>query len=207
MTLSQDRTNAEQDQRITETIRQEGLRLRNFIRRRVANADDAEDLIQDIFYELVLAYRLMKPIEDVAAWLFWIARNRIIDRFRKKQREAYPLEAISAEPEGELSGCNVQGEVPGWEDLLPSTDAGPEAAYARSILLEKLDEALDELPADQREVFLAHEIEGRSFRDLAAETGVSVNALLSRKHYAVVHLRRRLRVIYEEFANEWGRSR
>ena len=185
----------EQDQRIAETVRQEQARLRNFIRKRVADEDDAEDVLQDVFYELVEAYRLMKPVEQVGAWLFRVARNRIIDRFRKKKAEPFVHEDVPAPN---------QEEGLGWEDLLPSPDGGPEAVYARSILLDELDAALGELPEDQRDVFIAHEVEGRSFKDLAAETGVSANTLLSRKHYAVVHLRRRLRAIYDEFTNAGG---
>jgi RNA polymerase sigma factor (sigma-70 family) len=180
----------EQNYRIAETIEREQTRLRNFIRQRVLDESDAEDILQEVFYELVQAYRLMKPVEQVGAWLFRVARNRIIDRFRKRRPEA----ARSNTPDGE-----EEGELFPWEDLLPSPDAGPEAAYAREVLLEELDAALDELPEEQREVFVAHELEGRSFNDLAAATGLSVNTLLSRKHYAVLHLRRRLRAIYEEF--------
>jgi RNA polymerase sigma factor (sigma-70 family) len=186
---------AEQDQRIAETVRQVQPRLRNFIRKHVADEDDAEDVLQEVFYELVEAYRLMKPVEQVGAWLYRVARNRIIDRFRKKKAEPFVHEDVSAQN---------QEEVLGWEDLLPSPDGGPEAVYARSILLDELDAALGELPEDQRDVFIAHEVEGRSFKDLAAETGVPVNTLLSRKHYAVVHLRRRLQAIYDEFTNAEG---
>jgi RNA polymerase sigma factor (sigma-70 family) len=179
----------EMDQRIARTAQEMRARLRSFIRRRVANDEDAEDILQEVFYELVEAYRLVKPVEEVGAWLFRVARNRIIDRFRKKRNEdASPVRSADSE-----------AEDIGWEDSLPSMDAGPEAAYARSVLLEELDQALGELPIEQREVFVAHEIEGRSFKDLASETGVSVNTLLSRKHYAVVHLRQRLQVIYDEF--------
>ncbi len=180
----------EQNDRIGETIEREQTRLRNFIRRRVLDESEAEDILQEVFYELVQAYRLMKPVERVGAWLFRVARNRIIDRFRKRRPEA----ARSNAPEGE-----DEGESFTWEDLLPSPDVGPEAAYAREVLLEELDAALDELPEEQREVFVAHELEGRSFDDLAAVTGLSVNTLLSRKHYAVLHLRRRLRAVYDEF--------
>jgi len=178
---------AEQDQQIAETVERERSRLRNFIRKRVPDREDAEDILQDVFSELVEAYRLMKPIEQVGAWLFRVARNRIIDRFRKRREE--PSSKRVAE----------DGEVLMLEELLPSPDAGPDAAYARSILLGELEDALEELPAEQRAVFVAHEIEGRSFKQLAAESGVSVNTLLSRKHYAVLHLRERLREIYDEF--------
>jgi RNA polymerase sigma factor (sigma-70 family) len=182
----------EQDQRISETILREQVRLRNFIRGRVADRSDAEDILQDVFYELVEAYRLMKPIEQVGAWLFRVARNRITDLFRKRKPEALQ----------ELQTSSIDGELFTFEDLLPSSDGGPEAAYARTVLLEELDEALDELPDEQREVFIAHEIEGRSFKELAAESGLGVNTLLSRKHYAVIHLRERLRSIYDEFTRE-----
>jgi RNA polymerase sigma factor (sigma-70 family) len=180
---------AEQDQRISEAIARDKTRLRNFIRRRVADPSDAEDILQEVFYELVETYRLMKPIEQVGAWLFRVARNRIIDLFRKKKPDASTNDPVVAE----------DGELVTLEDLLPSVDAGPEAAYARTVLLEELEDALAELPDEQREVFLAHEIEGRSFKELAVETGLSVNTLLSRKHYAVIHLRERLRAVYDEF--------
>ena len=180
----------EMDRRIAQTAREMRARLRSFIRRRVANDDDAEDILQEVFYELVEAYRLVKPVEEVGAWLFRVARNRIIDRFRKKRNEA-------ASP---VRSGDSEAEDIGWEDLLPSMDAGPEAAYARSVLLGELDQALGELPIEQREVFIAHEIEGRSFKDMALETGVSVNTLLSRKHYAVVHLRQRLQALYSDWS-------
>ena len=178
---------AEQDQQIAETVARERTRLRNFIRRRVPDREDAEDILQDVFSELVEAYRLMKPIEQGGAWLFRVARNRIIDRFRKRREEP------SSEQVAE------DGEVLKLEDLLPAPNAGPDAAYARSVLLEELEDAIEELPREQREVFVAHEIEGRSFKEISAATGVSVNTLLSRKHYAVLHLRERLREIYNEF--------
>ena len=188
---------AEQDQRISETIAREKTRLRNFIRKRVADQADAEDILQEVFYELVETYRLMKPIEQVGAWLFRVARNRITDLFRKKKPEL-----LMNEPAG-----TEDGEVLTLEELLPSPDAGPEAAYARTLLLDELEDALEELPYEQREVFLAHEIEGRSFKDLAAETGLSVNTLLSRKHYAVLHLRERLRAVYDEFTKTGGQEK
>jgi RNA polymerase sigma factor (sigma-70 family) len=186
----------EQDQRISETIDREKPRLRNFIRRRVADPSDAEDILQEVFYELVETYRLMKPIEQVGAWMFRVARNRITDLFRKKKPDASTNDPIVGE----------DGEFLALEDLLPSPDAGPEAAYARTVLLEELEDALEELPEDQRDVFLAHEIEGRSFKELAAGTGLSVNTLLSRKHYAVIHLRERLRDVYDEFTKGGGQK-
>ncbi len=185
----------EQDQRISEAINREESRLRNFIRRRVADREDAEDVLQDVFYELVEAYRLMRPVEQVTAWLFRVARNRITDLFRRKTREA-----LRNQP----SAITEDGETLPLEDLLPSPDAGPDAAYARSVLLDELDAALDELPDEQREVFIAHEWMGYSFKELAAETGVSVNTLLSRKHYAVLHLRERLQAIHDEFLKPCG---
>jgi RNA polymerase sigma factor (sigma-70 family) len=179
----------EQDQRISEVVKREGSRLRNFIRRRVADPRDAEDVLQDVFYRLVEANRLLMPIDHVTGWLFRVARNRITDLFRKKKPELFS-DAASEDEEGE----SVQ-----IEDLLPSADAGPEALYFRNLLLDELALALDELPDEQREVFVAHELEGRSFKELAAETGVSVNTLLSRKRYAVLHLRERLQDIHDEF--------
>ena len=185
----------EQDQRISETIVRERARLRNFIRRRVADPLDAEDILQDVFSELVEAYRLMKPIEQAGAWLFRVARNRITDLFRKKK----PVRLASQKT------FTADGEALLLEELLPSPDAGPEEAYVSAVLLEELEDALEELPEEQREVFVGHELEGRSFKELAAETGLTVNTLLSRKHYAVVHLRRRLRAIYDEFSVQKGR--
>jgi len=180
------------DRRIADTTKRERARLRSFIRRRVAEDEDAEEILQEVFFELVEAYRLLKPIEQVGAWLYRVARNRIIDRFRMKRPEGAQH---AAPPEGE------EGEVT-WEDLLPSQEAGPEAAYARRVLLHELDQALEELPPEQRDVFVAHELEGRSFKELSQETGVSVNTLLSRKHYAVLHLRERLQAIYEDFGDK-----
>jgi len=168
--------------RITEIFRREQGRLRSFVRKRVADEGDAEDILQDVFSALVEADWLSRPVEQAGAWLFRVARNRIVDFFRKKRP--------------------VQFEDAGIEDLLPSPDAGPDAAYLRSLLWEELEQALAELPEEQRSVFIAHEIEGRSFKDLAAETGVSVNTLLSRKRYAVLHLRERLKEINEEITGE-----
>jgi RNA polymerase sigma factor (sigma-70 family) len=179
----------EQDQRISEVVKREQSRLRNFIRRRVPDPRDAEDILQDVFYELVEANRLLMPIEHVTGWLFRVARNRITDLFRKKRPESFSDTAVADEDD----------ELLQLEDLLPSPAAGPEALYARNVLLDELELAVDELPEEQREVFVAHELEGRSFKEMAAETGVSVNTLLSRKRYAVLHLRERLQSIYDEF--------
>jgi RNA polymerase sigma factor (sigma-70 family) len=190
-TPSLDWMTIEQDQRISQVVKQERVRLWNFIRRRVPDPRDAEDILQDVFYELVEANRLLMPIEHVTGWLFRVARNRIIDLFRKKKPESL----------SDRAATNEEGESLQWEDLLPSPDAGPDAVYARNMLLDELELVLDELPEEQREAFVAHELEGRSFKDLAAETGVSINTLLSRKRYAVLHLRNRLRDIYDEFMN------
>jgi RNA polymerase sigma factor (sigma-70 family) len=179
----------EQDQRISEVVKREGSRLRNFIRRRVSDPGDVEDVLQDVFYRLVEANRLLMPIEHVTGWLFRVARNRITDLFRKKKPEPFSDAAVEDE----------DGELLQIEDLLPSPDAGPEALYFRNLLLDELELALGELPDEQREVFVAHELEGRSFKELAEETGASVNTLLSRKRYAVLHLRKRLQSIYDEF--------
>jgi RNA polymerase sigma factor (sigma-70 family) len=179
----------EQDQRISEVVRREQSRLRNFIRRRVPDPRDAEDILQDVFCELVEANRLLMPIDHVTGWLFRVARNRITDLFRKKKPENFSDTGVADEEDMRLQ----------LEDLLPSPDAGPEALYARNVLLDELELAVDELPEEQREVFVAHELEGRSFKELAGETGVSVNTLLSRKRYAVLHLRERLQSMYDEF--------
>ena len=179
----------EQDRKISEIFAQERSRLRNFIRRRVPDPIDAEDIVQEVFYELVEANRLLMPIEHVTGWLFRVARNRITDLFRKKRPETFSDAAVEGE----------SGEVLQFEDLLPSPDAGPEALYFRNVFLDELELALDELPEEQRDVFVAHELEGRSFKQISAETGVSVNTLLSRKRYAVLHLRERLQNIYDEF--------
>jgi RNA polymerase sigma factor (sigma-70 family) len=187
--LAIDRMALEQDQRISDVVRREQSRLRNFIRRRVPDPLDAEDILQDVFYRLVEANRLLMPIEHVTGWLFRVARNRITDLFRKKEPENF----------SDIELVGEGGELLQFEDLLPSPDAGPEALYARNVLLDELELALDELPEEQRDVFVAHEFDGRSFKELSAETGVSVNTLLSRKRYAVLHLRERLRRLYDEF--------
>ena len=188
--LSTNWMTAEQDQRISEAFGLERARLRNFIRRRVPDENDVEDILQDAFYELVETYRMMKPVEQVSAWLFRVVRNRITDLFRKKRPEAMAEDRANASEDGE----NLL-----LEELIASPDAGPEELYARNVLLEELDAALDELPEEQRDVFIAHELEGYSFKALSAATGVPVNTLLSRKHYAVMHLRERLQAIHDEF--------
>jgi len=188
-----DRVMTDQDKRIAEVFARERRRLGSFIRRRVPDPGDAEDILQDVFSELVESIRMVRPIEQVGAWLFQVARNRIIDRFRR--RAADPV--VGADPDGDDA-------LSALAELLPSPRAGPEAQYARRLLLEELDAALEELPAEQRDVFVAHELEGRSFRELAAQTGLNINTLLSRKRYAVLHLRSRLQQIYREFETSEG---
>jgi len=186
---SLDQITIEQDQLIAQAIEKDGSRLRNYIRRRVLDRDATEDILQDVFSELVEAYRLLKPIEQVSGWLFRVAKNRIIDRFRGKK-----LESLGEAAYGDEDDVTVS-----LGDLLPSLESGPEAAYASRVLLDELDDALDELPEEQRSTFIKHELEGYSFKELAAESGVSVNTLLSRKRYAVLYLRQRLQLIYDEF--------
>ena len=185
---SLERMALEQDQRITEVVKREQSRLRNFIRQRVPDEFDAEDVLQDVFYRLVEANRLLMPIDHVTGWLFQVARNRITDLFRKKKPENFSDVAVETADDTLL-----------LEDLLPSPEAGPDALYARSVLLDELENALDELPEEQRQVFIGHEIEGLSFKEMAVERGVSVNTLLGRKRNAVLHLRERLQGIYDEF--------
>ena len=187
--VSLDQMALEADQRISDVVKREQARLRNFIGQRVPDSRDAEDILQDVFYELVEANRLLMPIEHVTGWLFRVARNRITDLFRSRKPQA----------EGGGGADDGDNESQRWEDLLPSPDAGPEAVYARNLLLDELESAIDELPEEQRAVFVAHELEGRSFKEMAAETGVSVNTLLSRKRYAVQHLRERLQAIHDAF--------
>jgi RNA polymerase sigma factor (sigma-70 family) len=178
----------EQDQRVAEVIKREQSRLRNFIRMRVADPSDVEDILQDVFYKLVEANRLLMPIDHITGWLFRVARNRIIDLFRRTKTESF----------GDRLSVNEQDDELRFEDLLPSPDAGPDAQYTRKVLLDELELAIDELPKEQRDVFVAHELEGRSFEEIAGESGVSLNTLLSRKRYAVLRLRRRLQSIYDE---------
>jgi RNA polymerase sigma factor (sigma-70 family) len=187
---TRDLTVDEQDQLIAEAVERDEPRLRNFIRKRVLDLGDADDVLQDVFYELISAYRMMKPVEQVSAWMYRVARNRITDLFRRKKAVS-----LSDPVEGE-DGARA------LEDLLPSPDAGPDALYARGVLLEALDEAIGELPEGQREVFVAHEVMGKSFKEISDESGVSVNTLLSRKRYAVLHLRERLQEMKESFATK-----
>jgi RNA polymerase sigma factor (sigma-70 family) len=180
----------EQNRLISDAMERDQPRLRSFIRKHIADRNEAEDILQDVFYELIETYRMMKPVEHVTAWLFRVARNRMVDLFRRKKSNSLNT-PVSAETDADT-----------LEDLLPSSDAGPEAAYARNLLLDALEEALEELPAAQREVFVAHELMGQSFKDISAETGLSINTLLSRKRYAVLHLRQRLQSIYESYSKQ-----
>jgi RNA polymerase sigma factor (sigma-70 family) len=180
---------AKKDQRITETIARERGRLGSFIRRQVSDAAEAEDILQDVFFEFVEAYRLPEPIEQVGAWLYRVARNRIIDRFRKKREVPLPHTVASTS----------DGEDDYWlEQALPAMEDGPEAAYARAMLLEAISTALDELPPHHRDVFIAHELDGRSFKEIAAQSGENINTLLGLKRLAVLHLRSRLQPLYDE---------
>jgi len=181
----------EQNRQISDIITEERSRLRNFIRKRIPNEADAEDLIQEVFFEVIEAFRLGEPVRAWSSWMFQVARNRIVDLLRRKRRWVFASDSPPQPGERELSLL----------DMLPSPDAGPAEAYMRAVLLDELEDALDELPAEQREVFIAHEIDGKSFKEIEAQTGVSANTLLSRKHYAVVYLRRRLRAVYDEFLN------
>lgn len=178
---------AERNRSLTETVASESGRLGNFIRQRVPDAGDAEDILQDVFFELVEAWRLPEPIEQVGAWLFRVARNRIIDRFRKRREEPQP----SIDEEGDDTAY--------WlESAMPAVDGGPEAAYLRRLWLDAIAAALDELPPGPRDVFIAHELDGRSFKEMAAESGTPLNTLLGWKRQAVLHLRDRLRPLYDE---------
>ena len=185
---SGDWTMSEQDQFLAEAMEREEPRLRSFIRNRVLDTSDAEDVLQDVFYELIAAYRMMQPVEQVTAWMFRVARNRITDLFRRRKTVSLNEPASADEDSAET-----------LEDLLPAADAGPDALFARGVLLDALDDALEELPESQREAFLAHEVLGRSFKEMSSETGVSVNTLLARKRYAVLHLRKRLKEVQEDF--------
>ena len=178
----------EEDRRIADVVERESSRLRGFIRRRVSDPADAEDVLQDVLSALVEANRLLMPIEHVTGWLFRVARNRITDLFRKKRPESL----------GDAAAADDEDELMRLDDLLPSPDAGPDALYARGVLLDELEQALAELPDEQRAVFVAHELEGRTFKEMAAATGASVNTLLSRKRYAVLRLRERLQDVYDD---------
>jgi RNA polymerase sigma factor (sigma-70 family) len=194
VTLNDPSVTSEQDLKISAAVRREGGRLRNFIRRRVLDASEAEDILQEVLYELVAAHRLMQPIEQAGAWLMRVARNRIIDRFRKRRSE--PIAAR------DLTRLDDDEEMGALEDLLPAVEPGPEGETIRRVLLEQVEDALDELPPEQREVFIAHELEGASFKELSARWGVSVNTLLSRKRYAILALREQLQDAYDEWLNE-----
>ncbi len=194
VTLNDSSVTSEQDRKISAAVRREGGRLRNFIRRRVMDAAEAEDILQEVLYELVAAHRLMQPIEQAGAWLLRVARNRIIDRFRRKRAEPFGTRSP-----GRFDDDDEEGSL---EDLLPSIEPGPEGEAIRQVLLEQVEDALDDLPPEQREVFIAHELEGASFKELAARWGVSVNTLLSRKRYAILALREQLQATYDEWLDE-----
>ena len=184
----------EQDRRISKVVEREQSRLRNFIRRRVPDPRDAEDVLQDVFFRLVEANRLLMPIDYVTGWLFQVARNRIADLFRRRSTSGVASNAA------ELDTTDEEGQFVPWEELLPSPGPGPDTVYLRNALLAEIERAIDELPPEQRAVFVAHEFDGRSFKEMAEETCVSVNTLLSRKRYAVLHLRKRLQRIYDDFS-------
>jgi RNA polymerase sigma factor (sigma-70 family) len=194
--MTDDRTEAEQNRRIEAAIQHEEERLRQFIRGRVPDSELVEDILQDVFYELIVAYRFLKPVEHVGAWLFRVARNRIYDTFRKRKRT--PIVETKSHHDDEPFSL---------EDWIPSADAGPQAAFVRSVLFDELEEAIDELPDDQRYVFIAHEVHRRSFNELSVETGLSVNTLLSRKRYAVTRLRRRLQDTYNYLFDVQGENK
>jgi len=186
-------TSSAQDREIAATVRRERGRLLAFIRRRVLDSTEAEDVLQEALYELVAAYRLMQPVEQAGAWLMRVARNRIIDRFRKKKPELLADQGVEFDEEDDVGGL---------EDLLPSPDDGPDAVAIRELMLEQIETALDELPPEQRDVFIAQELEGASFKELAARWNVTVSALLSRKRYAVLYLRKRLQAAYDEWLED-----
>lgn len=181
----------DQNQAIEETVKKEGPRLLDFIRRRIPDVDDAEDILQDVFYQLIESYRLTKPIEEVAAWLFTVARNKITDRFRKKKPESLEKQLLSRRGEED-------GEMLNLAEVLPSSDSPPDVLMLRTAVMEELEEALDELPKEQRDIFMLHEIDGKSFKEISEMTGESVNTLLSRKRYAILFLRKRLKGLYKE---------
>jgi RNA polymerase sigma factor (sigma-70 family) len=183
-------TRSAQDREISATVRRERGRLLAFIRRRVLDATEAEDVLQEALYELVAAHRLMQPVEQAGAWLMRVARNRIIDRFRKKKPELLADQGVELDQDDDI------GDL---EDLLPSPDDGPDAVAIRELMLERIEAALAELPREQRDVFIAQELEGASFKELAARWNVGVNTLLSRKRYAILHLRLRLQAAYDEW--------
>jgi RNA polymerase sigma factor (sigma-70 family) len=186
-------TSSAQDREIAATVRRERGRLLAFIRRRVLDSTEAEDVLQEALYELVAAYRLMQPVEQAGAWLMRVARNRIIDRFRKKKPELLADQGVEFDEDEDVGGL---------EDLLPSPDDGPDAVAIRQLMLEQIETALDELPPEQRAVFIAQELEGASFKELAARWNVTVSALLSRKRYAVLYLRKRLQAAYDEWLED-----
>jgi RNA polymerase sigma factor (sigma-70 family) len=177
----------DRDESLQKTVRAERKRLFDFIRRRVATTEDAEDILQDVLYQLVASYSVTEPIEKLTSWLFRVARNKIIDWYRRRRPERMPVDLENP------------GEPLNLEEILFDPASSPELLYGRSLVWRELSEALEELPEEQREVFVLHELEGRSFKEIAEETGEPVNTLLSRKRYAVLTLRERLQELYDEF--------
>jgi RNA polymerase sigma factor (sigma-70 family) len=180
---------AGQNRAIEQAVHSERKRLFDFIRRRVRNEADAEDILQDVFYQLVTSYSLTEPIERLTSWLFTVARNKVIDWYRKRRPESLP--ADEADPSVPLN----------LEEILFDPKENPDVVYARSLVWTELAAALDDLPEEQREVFVMHELEGKSFKEIAEITGEPINTLLSRKRYAVLYLREELRELYDEFQN------
>lgn len=179
------------DDAVADTIRREQPRLRAWLRRQVPDQQDIEDILQDAFYELVLASRLIEPVRNAGAWLFTIIRNRVTDQHRRRSHRATSA-LVDALPDDD--------ETLALDDLLPDPDGGPEQAYVRRRLVEALEDALRALPEDQRAVFIAHEIDGVAFKAMAEASGESVNTLLARKHYAVKALRSRLQAVHDELS-------
>jgi RNA polymerase sigma factor (sigma-70 family) len=177
-----------QNESIGEVVRENGKRLFDFIRHRVNEEEEAEDIYQDVMFELTNAYRMMQPIEKIAAWLYRVARNKITDKYRKKRPDLLQDKVFISDDDDHLY----------LEDLLRSTEESPDKDFDQALIQQALEEALDELPKEQRDVFIQHELEGISFNEIAEATGVTVNTLLSRKRYAVLHLREKLRSLYEE---------
>ena len=185
-------TQDSKNQTLKVAFQDEKQRLLAFIRKRVPEKTDAEDILQDVFYQLAETFNVLEPIEQISAWLFRVARNKIIDRYRKKK------------PESLEQYLNTGEDEESWNlsRLLFDPQDGPENTYTRTRVWDALAEALDELPTEQRDVFVWHELEGKSFKDISEETGVTVNTLLSRKRYAVLHLRKRLESLYDEMLGD-----
>jgi len=186
---------AEQNETIKQTVQKEQKRLFDFIRKRVPEQEDAEDILQDVFYQFTESFRLMKPVEQASAWLFTVARNKITDWFRKSKPEPFSRQKLRNH------GDDDEGEALGLADILPDLSNNPENVFTKKIISDALEDALEELPEEQREVFVMHELENLSFNQISEITGRSVATLISRKRYAVLHLRKRLQQLYNEFIN------